>query len=228
MIIDSNLTILGISPRNSYFTKANIAFALRALLQEKTSVLVFVPDIPDIHNYLAYGYEEERARKKAASLGRSFRNAVHEICSDGNYSCADNGHTLAQVRINDWQNEVENNFLYKENLSKIEALYQSNAAFRHDVREAALHSIQSRVTYDPSLQSYFDKTGIEKGVDQAVHYVLSELAFLDVAPALFSSEHTDYIYHHEWPIYENFISGKYDAPRPRLGFRVISNEQAPR
>jgi tRNA-dependent cyclodipeptide synthase len=106
-------------------------------------------------------------------------------------------------------------------------LCRTNAAFRHDAREASLHSIQSRINHDPNFQSYLDKTGIEKGIDQAVHYVLSEIAFLNVAPVLFGGERADYIYHREWPIYENFIAGKYDGNhRPQLGLKIISNPLA--
>lgn len=222
--VNNNIAILGISPRNSYFTKANIGFALDRLLQEETNVLVFIPDVPDIHNWLAYGYEERKARKKADAVGRSFRKTVHEICADRRYSCANSGNAPVQVRIIDWQSEIEDNPLYKDSLAEIETLYQVSNAFRYDVRKASLHSIQSKIKNDPVLQDYFNETGIEKGISHAVHYVISEIAFLNVAPVLFACEHADYVYHREWPIYENFISGKYEGTyRPQLRFKIVSN-----
>ena len=82
--------------------------------------------------------------------------------------------------------------------------------------------------YDASLQKYFDATGIENGIDRAVNYPLKEIALLTVAPGLFGCGATDYVYHRGWPVYENFIAGKYDGHcRPELGFRIVANQSVP-
>ena len=223
----NNFSIIGISPRNAYYTKTNIAFAIDTLLRTQKNVLVFIPEIPDIHNYLAYGYEKEAARKKAASIGKSFRKTVREICAERGYSCDEKGLSKPHIHLIDWEAEVENSFHYQESLEEIARLYRTNDSFRQAVQAASLSSLHSRIKQDDRLQKRIKAQGIEKIINQAVPYIINEIAFLNAAPEIYGGKHSDYVYHREWPVFQNFISGQYDNSRPKLGFRIISNSSTP-
>jgi tRNA-dependent cyclodipeptide synthase len=220
------LTVIGISPRNPHFTKENIGLTLDAVLRKNASAHIFIPEVIDAHNYLAYGYSEAEALKKAHLLGQHFKKIVRELCADRRYTCADTGRSTAQVRIIDWRKEVEAAPLYIYNLAEMKGLYKPDAGFRRDVRRDSLHSLQSRMNHDKSgkTRDCVEKTGIDKCVDQAVNYILSELAFIDAAPEVFNGHRVIYVYHKEWKVFENLITGAYDnRPRPKLGFRIVAN-----
>jgi ABC-type amino acid transport substrate-binding protein len=58
----------------------------------------------------------------------------------------------------------------------------------------------------------------------AVHYLLSEFAFLDFAPMFLDAEKVVYLYHKNWPVYENYIAGKYDGKsKESIDFLLLEN-----
>jgi polar amino acid transport system substrate-binding protein len=62
----------------------------------------------------------------------------------------------------------------------------------------------------------------EAATDNATHYLLSELAFMEFAPEFFASKRVCYLYHHNWPVYEDYISGRYDGvAKPHLDFLLL-------
>ena len=72
MATDNKLSIVGISPRNSYYIKEAIGFALDTLLREEENILVLIPDVPDINNYLAYGMNKIKPARKPFHSGNPF------------------------------------------------------------------------------------------------------------------------------------------------------------
>jgi cyclo(L-tyrosyl-L-tyrosyl) synthase len=222
-IFENTLSIIGVSPRNPYYADPeNIKFALDTILQKRGRAYIMVPDVPDIHNYLAYGYDKEKARKKAFSQGSILKKCIHEICARSGYSYADIGRSLSQVRIINWAEEVETSALYQEKLAEIKALYQVNANFRKDIREVTATSVRSRMSHSADAKQHVEQTGIDLAVDQAIHYIFAEIAFLEVAPKLFGGERTEYVYHRNWEVYENLIKGQYNYKCPNLDFRLLN------
>ncbi|MDP9126999.1 MAG: tRNA-dependent cyclodipeptide synthase [Pseudomonadota bacterium] len=222
------LPILGISPRNSYYGPANIDFVLGEVLRDRPAALVMIPDVPDIHNYLAYGYEPPKAEKKALSLGRALKATVEEICAARDRGCGFGSQSPSEVRIIDWRNDVEDNAIYRSALAEIQALYKSNSAFQSAIRETSLHSLKSKMANESRLQRYLEKTGTDKSLDHAVQYILSEIGFLDAAPSLFGRERIEYIYHRPWPVYEQYIKGGFDNPQhPSSSFRIVARAAEP-
>ncbi len=50
-----------------------------------------------------------------------------------------------------------------------------------------------------------------------------EIAFLSASPKVFNVERVAYIYHKRWPIFENFVNGKFNGiVRTDLGFVIIN------
>jgi hypothetical protein len=63
---------------------------------------------------------------------------------------------------------------------------------------------------------------IKESIKIAIHYLLSEIAFLEFAPAFLNYEKVVYVYHKNWPVYEDYISGKFDnIVKSHLGFVIV-------
>ena len=222
----STLTIVGVSPRNGYYEKqSNITFALQTIIAEQGWVCVMVPDVPDIYNYLAFGYDAAHAKENALSIGNQFRLNLREICLRSGYSYADSGHAAAQVRVIDWQKEVENTALFQKKRSEIQKCYEADSEFRDDARHATILVLEGRASRNGRVKAHIAKVGIDAAADHAVNYILSEIALLLAAPQLFGTAHIDYVYHREWPIYKKLLAGHYACGRPEnIGFRIVSAE----
>lgn len=63
---------------------------------------------------------------------------------------------------------------------------------------------------------------LENAVERATHYLLSELAFMEFAPEFFDCKRVCYLYHRNWPVYEDYIQGRHDGlVKPRLDFLLL-------
>jgi hypothetical protein len=55
-----------------------------------------------------------------------------------------------------------------------------------------------------------------------VHYLLSEIAFLEFSLTLLQTDKIVYLYHKNWDVFECYIAGKYDGKvRPYLDFVLL-------
>jgi tRNA-dependent cyclodipeptide synthase len=222
-VSNNTLPIVGISPRNAYYADPdNIRFALDTVLRDYGMAYVMIPDVPDINNYLAYGYSENTAQRNAQRDSGALKSNIRDICDGRGYSYSDTGHSSAQVRIIDWAKDVELHPAYKEKRDAIGALYDNNAAFRQAAWETTQRALETRIAHNSEAKKRIQKTGIDKAVDKAVGYVLSEIAFLEAVPVIFNGCRVEYAYHRNWEIFEKLINGRYGNERPEnLGFRLI-------
>lgn len=201
--------IIGMSPGNSYFKDEEVIYLLKTVVERFGRVAILIADIPAISTYVAFGYSENRARRdKAIPRGNALRNRVIKAMSRLGYS-------EDAVKILDWRREIGNKKSYKEKYARICSLYGNNRDF---------HEIASSTTRRVLEGSKRGIKDIEKAVGIAVHYLLSELAFLEFAPAYLGVEKAVYVYHKNWEVYEDYIAGKYDnAVKPHLDFLLIEN-----
>jgi tRNA-dependent cyclodipeptide synthase len=171
---------------------------------------VLIPDVPAIATYRALGYSENRARRdKAIPKGNALRNRVTKAVEKL-------GYTSDQVRVFDWAREVEPSSLYQEKYTKIQELYERNDKFYNAIRFT---------TREVLLTSRKQIDNVEEAITTATHYILSELAFLEFLPAYLNVEKVAYLYHKPWPVYEDYIAGKFDGiVRDYLDFLVIKKE----
>lgn len=201
--------IIGMSPGNSYFKDDEVRYLLKTVVERFGRVAILIADVPAIATYMAFGYPENRARRdKAIPQGNALKNrvrkAMHEL-----------GYTPEQVRIVDWADEVEAHSEYQSEYRRIRSLYVTNDAFR----EAA--DTTTRAVLEGSRHSFADLSAATK---TAVHYLLSEFAFLEFAPRFFGTSKVIYVYHKNWQVYEDYISGTFDkALKPHLDFLLLEN-----
>lgn len=201
--------IIGMSPGNSYFKDEEINYLLKTAVERYGRVAIMIADIPAISTYIALGYPENRARRdKALPQGNLLKNRTERVITQLGYS-------HDQVRILDWEEEIEKNDDYQKSYQKIKNLYDTNKKFRNDADETTKGVIEGSKRNIPD---------IDTAVKIAVHYLLSEFAFLDWAPKFLGVEKVAYVYHKNWFVYENYIAGKYDAEmKPYVDFILLEN-----
>jgi cyclo(L-tyrosyl-L-tyrosyl) synthase len=201
--------IIGMSPGNSYFKDEEISYLLKTIVERFGRVAILVADIPAISTYVAFGYPENRARRdKAIPKGNALKNRVLKVAKEL-------GYLNDIVRIIDWEGEVENNPDYKEKYAQVLDLYKNNKKFH------AVASLTTRKVLEGGERKIED---LEKSTDIAVHYLLSELAFLEFAPQFLKTQKAVYVYHKNWEVYESYVSGKFDdIVRNQLDFLLIEN-----
>lgn len=199
--------IIGMSPGNSYFKEEVVKNLLKNVIDRYHKTAVLVADIPAISTYVALGYPENRARKdKALPQGNNLRNKILRAMNELGYSDD-------QVRIIDWKTEIESNPSYQEKYQEVLELYNTNKNFQKAANSAT-----------ESVLDYSDKNISDKksAIKIAVHYLLSEFAFMEFAPQLLKAEKVTYVYHKRWPVYDAYRNGDFDnKKRDYLGADVI-------
>lgn len=199
--------IIGMSPGNSYFKDEEIKHLLKQAIKRFGHTAILVADIPAIQTYIALGYPENKARGKAILKGNNLKNRTVRLMEELGIT--------DKVRIVDWDSEVKDNFEYQTSFKKVRELYNTNPAFTTEVDTTTRSVLES---------SGKDITDSEAATKTAIFYLLSELAFLEFAPQFFEQKNIAYVYHKNWPVYENYISGKFDdIPKQSLDFLLLEN-----
>lgn len=200
------LAIIGMSPGNSYFKDYEVKFLLQEAIKRFGKCVVVVADVPAISTYMALGYSPGKARNKAIPKGNNLKNRTRRIAEEL-------GFTEDQVRIIDWSDEVEPNAHYQEHYKKILQKYNETPDFSRDIRHTSKMVIE---------QTGRVANNLDTAVEQATHYILSEFAFMEFAPEYLGYNRVCYLYHRNWPVYEDYITGKNDGVRkPHLDFLLL-------
>jgi len=201
--------IIGMSPGNSYFKDDEIKFLIENIVKRFGKVAILIADIPAVSTYIAFGYPENRARReKAIAQGYALRNKVKKAMFQLGYS-------KFQVVLIDWKDEVENSPDYLNSYNNVRELYDTNLKFMKQADET------TREVLKASKREIAD---IEKATKIAVHYLLSEIAFLEWAPKFLHEDKVIYVYHKNWPVYEKYISGKFDGKiKSHMDFLLLEN-----
>ncbi len=178
--------IIGMSPWNSYFSEDTISITLQKVIQKFWETWILIADIPAIATYIAMWYPENRARKdKAIPKWNALKNKINRIVNILWFQ--------DKIRIFDWKNEIEQNMLYVEYYDKIVSLYNSNSEF---------YEIANSTSYQVLLNTGKKMINIEDSTKIAVHYLLSELAFMEFISDFLWKVNVVYIYNKSWKIYE--------------------------
>jgi len=201
--------IIGMSPGNSYFKDEEISFLIDNIVRRFGRVAILIADIPAISTYMAFGYAENRARRdKAIPQGNLLKNKVKRAAVQLGYSDS-------QVKIIDWEEEVENNKGYRDSYNKFKKFYDSNRDFM---------KVADQTTLGVLKFSNRDIHDFNKATKIAVHYLLSEIAFLEWASDFLKVNKSVYVYHKNWPVYEDYIAGKFDKKiKKHMGFLLLEN-----
>jgi len=197
------LPVIGMSPGNSYFTQETVFRLIEKILNDYGSAIIFIPDIPAISTYEALGYPSNKAKTKAISKGNNLKNKVKN-------ALAQLGYTGNAVYVLDWSLDVASENSYTCMYNQIQEIFETNVEFRSKILSTTLEVLRNS---DKSIADLHD--ACLKGS----HYLLAEFAFLEICSELFSSNEARYIYHKDWPVYEDYISGKFDGiTRKHLSF----------
>ena len=198
------LALIWMSSGNSYFTEEIIGTLINFANENYPKIMVLSPDKPAEHNFRAVGYSENKVRKKA-KLGANllinrFKRQLLKIDAKDKFNFVN------------WETEVLNNSEYKKKYVELMSLYKNNLNFRKDARN---------ITKDVITNKFKDiKIDIENTIDEAVLYLIEEFAFIFACPIIYDVDYIYYLYHHNWYIFENLISGKYDGKK-RSNFKFI-------
>jgi tRNA-dependent cyclodipeptide synthase len=206
---DNKFYIIGMSPGNSYFKDEEVRFLIESIVRRFGRVAILIADVPAISTYMAFGYPENRARSdKAMPQGNLLRNRVKRVMVQLGYSDS-------QVKIINWEEEVENNPKYLDSYKKVRNLYETNKGFMEAADKTTLSVLKS---------SNRDISDFNKATKIAVHYLLSEISFLEWAPEFLNKEKVVYVYHKNWPVYEDYIAGKFDNKiKKYMDFLLLEN-----
>lgn len=205
----SKLHFLGMSPGNSYFKYEEISYLLKKTITQFNKVVIMIADIPAISTYVALGYPANRARRdKVVPKSNALKNKVKKAMKDL-------GYTHDQVKILNWQEEVEDNPKFRKCYQSLIELTRLNPNFRVEL---------FTTTRDVLENTSRDLEDLEEATETAVHYLISEIAFLEFSIQYYGIDQAIYIYHKNWPIYENYIAGKFDLKKkPHLDFLLMEN-----
>lgn len=196
------------SPGNSYFKDEVVRELLKKVVDVYGRAAILIADVPAVSTYVALGYPQNRAwRDKALPQGNNLRNRVLRAMKDL-------GYTDAHVRIIDWQNEIEDNSQYKYKYDQVTKLYATNSIFK----------IAADAATKTALESFGKEIiNIEQAIKIAVQYLISEIAFMEYAPAYLGIKKVTYIYHKGWTVFESYIKGEFDGvAKPYLGFEIVT------
>ena len=125
------------------------------------------------------------------------------------------GYSESQVKIINWEEEVENNEGYLNSYKRIRELYEKNKEFMKVADAATLGVLKF---------SNKNISDFNKATKIAVHYLLSEMAFLEWASDFLNVKKAIYVYHKNWSVFEDYIAGKFDKKiRKNMGFLLLEN-----
>ena len=203
--------LIWMSAGNSYFTEAIVLELLKFASKSFQEIIIMAPDEPAEHTFLALGYDEKKAKKKARLNANLLQNrakrAVDILIKEK---------IKTPFHVVEWTEEITPNKKYQEMLVRIKELYNNNIHFHKDARETTMKVIDSK------LKNGMDK---EKATDEAVNYLLKELSFILASPEIYNASHVTYMYHHKWSIFQKLIAGEYDnKPRTNLSFLLSKTE----
>ena len=187
------LAIIGMSPWNSYFKDKEVAYLLKETIKRYGKAAILVADIPAISTYIAMWYGLSQARSKAVLKWNNLKNRtkklIQELWIDEN-----------DVIIVDRDNEIKDNSEYSKHFATVQKLYNNNELFRKSVTATSQEVLQHS-------WKQFSPEDIEK----ATEYLLSEIAFMEYAPAFFGVKKVAYVYHKNRFVFEDYISWLFDG-----------------
>ena len=194
-IIDNswNWIIVGMSLWNTYFSKERLKLILSDLvIQKKLDITMTTLDFDQasLHNFRAiYDSNENALRKRRLTnnaLVNKINSALQELFIQNNY-------------LLDWKWVTENN-AYQEHKNNVFDLYEKNSDFKNIVKNTASAPIEK-------LAKLYWKEKVN--IDEAIKYLLKELAFFAASPEILWVTSTAFLYHRPFPLFEDYVENKF-------------------
>ncbi|MDP3741777.1 MAG: tRNA-dependent cyclodipeptide synthase [Candidatus Micrarchaeota archaeon] len=202
------IALIWMSAGNSYFDKETIEKLLNYADEKFQKIIIISPNKPAEHTFKALGYPENKAKQKAKLNANLLKNrAEKELEKIGHRN---------KFSFANWETGILTSPEYNAKYKEITTIYETNPKFKNDARNTTQNVIKDKTN---------KITDVEKAIDQAVLYLMEELAFVLASPVIYNVQKVTYLYHRPWKIYENLISGKYDGKKKEnLSFRLTNLE----
>ncbi|PHS58280.1 MAG: hypothetical protein COB17_03400 [Sulfurimonas sp.] len=163
------LALIGISLGNSYFNEKRLKLIISGFAKNFKKVAILLADDLAMHNYLAVGYSESKARKKIKKNSNFATNRINKIIED-----LGDGY---DVKFYKWK-DIESFSKFKDSLKLIETIYESDNEFSKEINNLTLKVIRSYTS---------NELNEIEVINEAKWYLLKELAFADCASDFFNS-----------------------------------------
>ena len=219
--------LLALCLNNGYYNRENIYRMLKFALAFSRRVQVFTTDGPTRHNYRALRPDmdtigvERKIRLEKHGLQNKIKDALKRI------NIALPADAQRSVIFLEWQ-PIYADTQYQKDHVLLQELYDNNSDFRRDIESATRYVLSNRKGM---------KGDMEQALNEGVHYVLEELAFIRAysrlgAEAKPVADHGakvfNYIYYESWPVFEKLMNGGYGSESStEVGYvivKMISNE----
>lgn len=202
---------LGISPFNSYFTRARIAELTRWAANEFTEVQFHLPDEPSEYTLRALGFTADKARRRAHENGSKMRNRIR----DGLDSADLDG---LHARVLDWK-FLSANSAFLDLHKRTHYLFDTDRVFRalclDTTRDVLRHRLPDGIEPD------------QRQCDIAVEYFIADIPLLLDTPAIVGSPSSLYAYHRTIPFIEALFNRELPLrPHPAQGYLILSEKRA--
>ena len=199
--------IVGISAGNSYYGGACIKTTLNYFGQNNNKVYPFVAEKLILHNFAAIGYTQSKAEAKVRRVTNRLYRYIDLAVKELN-NCNDNKTQFETIKWSIGSNSIESDNVYLNTYEMLIDAHLNDKQFEYDID----HATQQALSF--MLESYRSgtvQTINDVNYDHGRQFLLKEFAYLLVSPHLLDCEKTVYIYHKEWPIFENILNGKYGS-----------------
>jgi cyclo(L-tyrosyl-L-tyrosyl) synthase len=197
--------VVGVSPGNSYFGVELLTGLLRWLTGEFRRVDAVVPDAAVIHTYLALGYPQEKARKKAHAETSVLRNRVARAWqAAGGPRPGDGLHMMSALAAAPAYQRLHT--AAETALGEDAALRDACARTSHEVLRSRLGSASPTATQ----------------VTTGMRYILAELPFFLGSAEIFGAPSSVCFYHQPIPLAGTLFSRTSGLlPAPSQGYATI-------
>ncbi|HIF0302627.1 TPA: tRNA-dependent cyclodipeptide synthase [Legionella pneumophila] len=180
--------LLGISPFNSYFSEEMIGDWIQWAQATFSSFHVFIPDTLPVYTFLALGYDEFKAKKKAKKQASYLKNKVARALVQCQLDDIDANKLIIDMDY------LENNEAYIELKKKCYALYNENPEFQKECDQCTGWVLNGHAVKDLHLANE----------NIAVQYILNEMPLFMDTPSILNTASSLFSYH-QTPQFINYL-----------------------
>lgn len=183
MVCDKNNehALLGVSPFNSYYSEQKINKLIHFARENFKDFHLFVPNTLPYFNFIAMGYQPNKARIKTKRQWNYLKNKITRAFVTAGFSTKD-----FLDKIITTEEITDNNIAYNQLLKLCFEKYENDISFKEDCLNA------SKVM----LKDYPDKDKPVR-VELAVQYLLRELPLLLDTPTILGVTSSVFVYHEQ-------------------------------
>ena len=200
------LMTVGISIGNGYFNRDRLEIILTGMASYFSELVVVIPDIPALYTYQALGYDKHHSETQVREHEHRITNRCESIFNEIKKT-----NQKAKLKIVRWHFAQER--YYRQAYEYTLKIYHNN----NDFRKSILYNTERYILARLEEQDVQQLGGMKKVVENAIHYLIEEMALHDVFHMVLDGEPIS-SYYKELELTPNYISGKYgNRPNKHVG-----------